>query len=361
MSKFKFRRKAPSQEKMKERAEARGMGYDSIFKGHAQIFRCKEGDNTIRILPATWDEPEHHAYDIWIHRNVGADNQTYLCLDKMRKKPCPICKAVRQMQERGETEEAKKLAVRRDVIVYVINRDGDAKTPNVYQMSWRADRDILQLAKSKRTGKFLEIDRENDGYDLTINRQGTGLKTRYLYNIERDPSPIHEKASVQDSILQYITENPLPDLLNFYDGDYIEQVLFGAADKGGRDEDDEDDEDDDNRKGKYRDEEDDEDEEDDGDDEDSDTETRSRSSSKGRRRDDEDEDDEEDDDTETRSRSSSKNRRRDEEDDDVSAETRSRSSKKRRDRDEEDDDEDDDEESDGKNRRRISRNRSLYR
>src|ERR1700693_6132381 len=80
-------------DKVKERAEQTGSRFDSPFIDRFDTFRPKVGDNLIRILPPTWDDHDHYGFDIWVHSYIGPDNGTYLCLNKMQNKPCPICKA----------------------------------------------------------------------------------------------------------------------------------------------------------------------------------------------------------------------------------------------------------------------------
>lgn len=76
---------------VKRQANRKFSRFDSIFKSAYDGWRPKEGENNIRILPATWDGHEDYAYTIWLHRYVGQDTSNYLCLRKMKNKRCPIC------------------------------------------------------------------------------------------------------------------------------------------------------------------------------------------------------------------------------------------------------------------------------
>lgn len=224
---FVYKKRDPSA--VKARAEQKGGGFDSPFKQGIDTFRPKAGDNLIRFLPPTWDDHEHYGYEIWLHRRIGADNSSYLCLSKMQDKPCPICKAAKEARDAGEQDEAKAMQAAKVVCAWVIDRDGDTQ-PVLYPMSWTMDRDIAALCINNKTGATLLIDHPDEGYDVTIKRSGHGLQTRYFgIAIDRDPSPIDESEKKQDKIIEYIQENPIPSTLHFYDAAYLEKVLEGTA------------------------------------------------------------------------------------------------------------------------------------
>jgi len=228
--------KKPSDSKLKERAERTGGRFDSPFKAGFDTFRPKQGDNLIRFLPGTWEDHDHYGYTIWMHKFVGPDNSNYLCPRKMLGKHCPICVAAKEAADAGEKEEAKSLSAAEMMVYWVINRDDEAEQPLLFTMSWIADRDVIALCVNKRSGKVLLIDHPDEGFDLVIKRTGQGIKTRYLYSIDREPSSISDDIDKQDEILEYIMQNQLPDILNFYEGKYLEKVLSGSVDQKDEDE-----------------------------------------------------------------------------------------------------------------------------
>jgi hypothetical protein len=308
--------------KVKERATQTGAVFDSIFKSGFDVFRPKGGTNAIRFLPPTWEDPEHFGYDIWVHGYVGADNSTYLCPAKMKNKPCPICDAAKEAKEAGEDDEAKKLTARKRTVAWLVERDGETDMPQLYAMSWTVDRDIAVLCNNERTGKVLEIDHPEEGYDVFFKRKGEGLKTEYYgFNIDREATPIEDSEKLQGKITDYIEEHPVPTTLKFYDEDHLRKVIEGTASSK------DDDDDRPRRRGKGKDK----------DDDDDDDAPRSR---RGKKDDDDDDDappprrrvkDDDDDDEPPR-------RRGKEKDDDDDDEPPARS---RRGKDKDDDDDDD--------------------
>ena len=223
--------KARTVDQVKERANRKSGTFDSIFKPGVDPYKPQVGDNCYRPLPPTWDEAEHYGYTIFVHNGIGQDNSTYLCPRKMLGKACPICEAAKEAKDAGEAEEEKALRPQERIVSYVLDRDGtDPETPMPYSQSWTQDRDVAALCVNNRTGEILMIDHPDHGYDVTFKKIGTGLKTKYTaWAIDRSPSPIHEKQKVQDEILEFIAENPIPTILNFFDYDYLKGVLTGSV------------------------------------------------------------------------------------------------------------------------------------
>jgi len=225
---FVYRKRDPKV--VKERAEQQGGNFDSIFKNGVDRFTPAQGSNQIRILPPTWEDHEHYGYDVWVHRDVGADNATYLCLQKMKGKRCPICEAEKELREDGDKDDADKIKAKKSTLVYILERDSKVDTPQVWQMSWTMDKDIAALCQNPKTGKVLVIDHPDHGYDVMFNRTGQKLRTRYSgIAIDRDESPIEESSKAQREILEFITENPLPSVLNYYSAEHLETVLSGTT------------------------------------------------------------------------------------------------------------------------------------
>ena len=348
-----------------------------------QIFKPRDGENNIRILPPTWDDQEKYG-DGWhifvdLHYRVGADNTTYLCLRKMKDEPCPICEA-RDASE--DEEERDNLRVNRRALVWLIDRDNEKAGPQLWPMPLTLFREINTRSVDKKSNKPILIDDPDNGYDISFVKEGKEVHSKYIgVEIDRDPTPLSKNDSKQERWLEIIENNPLPDLLQFYEYDHIEKVLHGKiAKKSSDDEDDDDvvdDEDETPRRRRKRsddadeaprkrkrlkdedeelDDADDEEEEldvDDEDEEDDDLPSKRRASKSKSRDDDEEDDDdadeedededEEDDEPRSSSRKSSKGRRRDDDDEDEDDDENEDDEDETE---EEDEDEDEDEESD---------------
>lgn len=231
-SKSRFQYKERTYESMQRRSERSGGGFESPFLPQFDMWRPKVGDNYIRILPQTWDDPDNYfGYKVWVHAWVGADNATYCCPRKMNDEPCPICEAAKEAQAHGDDEkEIKGLKVAENYAYWIIDRDADdpKPKPKLYLVGWMRDRDLAALLVDKRTKKSLAIDDPYNGFDVTIKRTGAGLQTRYQPVIDHDSTALDKKDSVIDEVLDYIQDNPIPSTLKFYDADHLEKVISGT-------------------------------------------------------------------------------------------------------------------------------------
>lgn len=224
--------KARTPEKVKERASRTTGNFVSIFKSGYDIFKAHQGDNAIRYLPPTWDDAEHYGYTVFVHRNVGPDSASYVCPQKMLGKPCAVCEEVKILKKAGEDADAKEIDLSERIVSWVLDREADdPEKPLIWDQSWTQDRDITALCVDSRKGGILLIDHPDNGYDVLFKRTGTGMKKTKYYGwaIDRESTPIHDKERVQDEILDYIAENPIPETLQILDYDYLKGVLSGTV------------------------------------------------------------------------------------------------------------------------------------
>lgn len=320
--KFKFR--GTSEQTVKDRSTNTG-SFDRWIKSKYPTFKVRDGENTGRILPRTWDDTDQWG-DNWgipvkLHYSVGPDKGTYLC-NKIRGKTCYLCEERASLARDGDAGKEASDALRPSdrVIVWWIDRDAEKEGPQVYGMPATKVEVEIQLLSKDDDGSLIQITDPDEGYDVIFTKTGSNLKTDYKgVRLSRKPCPIHDKESKQDEWLDFIEANPLSDVLNFYDNDYLEQVYSGKSAK--RKDEDEDEED--TKRSKRRSSDDDEDED----------EPKSKSDRDTGRRSSRSKDDDED--AEERpSRSSSRSRK------DEDEEEAPKTSSKRSRRDEEEDEED---------------------
>lgn len=223
-----------SAESMRQRGEAGGGDFDKYLDDSVKMFKPNDGDNIIRIMPPTWDKAEHYGLDVFVHYDVGPDSQTYLCPDKMKGDPCPICDERAKATRDGDTEYAEKLKPTKRVLVWMIDRNQEKDGPVVWSMPWTIDRDIVKLVVDKRSGEVLPIDDPQDGYDIEFERKGKGPRTQYIgLAVARRSSDLGD-----DKWMDYIIDNPLPDLLHYYDYDHVAAAFGGSSGGGARNRDD---------------------------------------------------------------------------------------------------------------------------
>ena len=231
-----FKYHGRSKEDVNRRAKQSSGRYDSYITESVTWFRPRSGENQIRLLPwlneadkdfEAYDEKwgNHWGIDIIVHRNVGPDNGTYLCLDKMKGEPCPVCDAWR-----GEGLDALKGSDR--MLCWLIDRNDEKAGPQLWAMPLGVSKDISAVSLDKKSGEMLLIDNWDEGFDVFFDREGEKDRTQYKrVALDRDATPLHDDEDKQNAWLEQVFEKRLPDMLKYYDADYLEKVLSGQVER----------------------------------------------------------------------------------------------------------------------------------
>ena len=216
---FNYTPRSPEQWKKREK----GNTFEGFIKDEFQGFSAKK-ENWIRFLPPTWENASHYGIDIWVHYSVGPENASVLCLYKMTGKPCPICEAHAKAESEGR-EDADKLRPTRRVLVWLINRnDTKEKKPQYWAQPQTVDKEITKICRDRVTGQLYYIDHPDQGFDVTFDKDGEGMTTKYTgFQIVRQPS------SIEDIYLEYAISNPLPDILLWRTYEEVKDLFEGLA------------------------------------------------------------------------------------------------------------------------------------
>lgn len=239
MGNFKYRRRDASA--VKERANQSGGAFDSYTDPKIPRYKVQDGDNDIRIMPPPSDIDQERwgqnwGIELWLHSGVGSDKSSYLCIDKMERKPCALCERLRDLDDEDLID---KLKAKKRILCYVIDREDENVGPQLFSMPWTLEKEISGRCIDKKTGEILYIDDPEEGFDVAFTREGKGKKTKYGgEEIARDSTPLCDNQKTQDKWLQFITDNPLPDTLKYYDDEHLRKVFAGQK---SRDDDDDDD------------------------------------------------------------------------------------------------------------------------
>ena len=227
-SRFQYR--ARSAEEVKARANRSIGSRDNYLRGEVEYFAPKTGDNSIRMLPPTWEGARHYGLDLFLHYGIGPDESAYLCPDKMKGEKCPLCEERAIASGAGEEDLAKALQPKGRVLVWVIDRKEPNKGPLIWSMPAGLDKDIVNGAVDKSTGEIYNIDDPSEnGYDVYFKREGEGLKTKYTgIQIARKPCSLSDDPAEADKWLNYIAEHPLDSLLDFRDYEALKAAYAGT-------------------------------------------------------------------------------------------------------------------------------------
>src|ERR1017187_5349515 len=130
-------------DEIKKRSERSTGRFDTGFKDGFDLFRPKGGTSVVRILPPTWMEGAgHYAFEVWVHKWIGADGGTFMCPRKMINKPCPICESCKLAKDEGDSDEEKALRVSEMDVCWVLSRDDENNSmiPKLYGLSTQQDK-----------------------------------------------------------------------------------------------------------------------------------------------------------------------------------------------------------------------------
>ncbi len=104
----------------------------------------------------------------------------------------------------------------------MIDQKSPEKGPMIWTMSWTMDKDIAKISVDKQTKEVYAIDDPEDGYDLSFDRTGKGINTRYSgYQLARRPT------SIEQDWLDWVVMNPLDQCLVWRDYDTIKAIFEG--------------------------------------------------------------------------------------------------------------------------------------
>lgn len=208
------------------RSRAVGGGKEGFVAEGIRSWTPKAGAHDIRILPPTWDNARHYGYDVFAHYNVGPDGTPFLCLKKMKNESCPICDERSRAAREGDDELSDELKWRQRVACYVIVRGQEREGPMLWFMPKSFDTDLAKISTDKKDGSVYDVADPDEGYDVSFEREGQGLNTKYQgLVIDRRKSPLSDDDREYDDWIKFISDHPIPDVLIFRTQEELEDVV----------------------------------------------------------------------------------------------------------------------------------------
>lgn len=229
MAQAPYRYQRPSTREIDRRAKQRGGDYQGFINDDIKVFSPKKGQNTVRILPPTWEGAKGYGFDVWVHYRIGPGaKHSVLCLSNMRNKPCCICDEAARLDKAGDEDEAGSITAKRRVAVWMIDRNDERSGPQVWLMPWGVDKDVAIQSQDRQSGEYLFIDDPDYGYDVNFDRTGEGKLTKY-----NGVGLARRSSSVSMRYIDYIRQHPLPELLVWRDNDELAELIGASAGGGG--------------------------------------------------------------------------------------------------------------------------------
>lgn len=148
----------------------------------------KDGEHLIDIIPFiagsnnpnTAEGKPAYVLDVWVHRNFGPSNASYICPQKNFKQPCPICQKQRDMRKEGgyTEDEIKELNAKRRTVYNILCYDSQEEINKGVQIFETAhffmEKHLAELAKKPKGGGFIPFAHPETGKSIswTIEKKG---------------------------------------------------------------------------------------------------------------------------------------------------------------------------------------------
>lgn len=158
------------------------------LKQKAKTLKPNKGANRYIILPSWrkggdlqfWHDFGQH----YVKNAAGEIQAVYVCADKTYGNPCPICeglsKAIKMTSDDDTVKLLKEAASGQSYLMNVLALDADDDaTPQILEVRKSVFNQILELGEEWGAAMF---DPESPQI-VTINREGTGLNTKYTVQI----------------------------------------------------------------------------------------------------------------------------------------------------------------------------------
>lgn len=161
-------------------------------------WNCKPNQHLIDIIPyqagdkdPTRKEGEWtYVLEVPVHGNVGVNQDSYLCLARYLRQPCPICEYREKLrnQDDYDEEEVKKLYPIRRVIYNIICYDDtkeEAKGIQVWLVAhFFMEKKLMAIAKMPARGSsgggYVSFSDPEEGRSIQFERKGGKNNTEYL-------------------------------------------------------------------------------------------------------------------------------------------------------------------------------------
>jgi len=242
-NKRKERKKRKTINTARRRAEQHGTGFErttlALPEG-ASLFKLKN-DKTVRldIIPYVvgkgnpWaDEGElHYERTYFVHRGIGAEQNSYSCLRKTLKKKCPVCEYRAKLMNSPDPDEdlIRSLAPKERQLFNVIDTSDREKGIQIWDIAWWLFGKALdaKIRNADEDDDYDTFDSIDNGYTLKLGIEENHFEGRAFYSIT-DIDFKHRKENYDESILDeaYV----LDDIIKITPYDELKKILLQNED-----------------------------------------------------------------------------------------------------------------------------------
>ncbi len=181
-------------------AQEKAIGFGG---GKGAYFAFKDGKNLVRLLPGLFNMKA--LIPFWKHfvGGNGGDGKAWggACPLKMIKATCPVCSAATKLSRGTDADRklAKDITARQRYVANLVDRNNPDAGPQIVEFGPQIYNDIKDLVKA--TGEDPTNPGEA-GFDLIIEKTGSGMGTEYKVVAQRKNSPLHQDVKQLNEWLQ---------------------------------------------------------------------------------------------------------------------------------------------------------------
>ncbi len=225
---------------------AYGKSSDDSIRGEkvgsgSDFWSPSDGENRIRVMPPATEDQEDFWFKTGTHFNVGPDERSVPCpaLSGISES-CFLCRIVKRLGKGDEDEqaEAEGMGARPRYLISIVDlNDAEAGV-----QVWPCPVTVFRLLKKFRLNEdeYGDMTDFADGYDIKVDRTGSGINTKYDAIPARQNTAFPSKALLDhcvDSVAAMFQELKneeleLPSLeesQNFVDDDEMERIYKGVS------------------------------------------------------------------------------------------------------------------------------------
>jgi hypothetical protein len=168
--------------------------------GRGGFWSPKAGKNTIRILPEVHDM-QYFFQTVGKHE-FPPDRKRYVYCPSFTSEgelDCPVCELVGDLYKAGDKASktlASTLYTRRSYWMNIIDRADEDKGPLIFTPGVTIFNALVSIINDPDYGDITDIE---EGFDVTIERSGTGIDTEYQVRCRPRSSPLStDKAQIDE-------------------------------------------------------------------------------------------------------------------------------------------------------------------
>jgi hypothetical protein len=197
--------------------------FDPTKKSGVKMYKCKEDDHELYIVPYITGSQHPRLKEgksdftlaVFVHRGIGVNEDSYICLNRTYREKCPICEYQSELREsdKADDDEIKALNPTKRSIYNIVSLDTpkeEEKGIQVFDVShWLFTIPLEEMAHKKRGGGEVSYADIDEGKVISFRKKGSKRSTEFTAFEFKDrddiPDEILDSAICLDDLLHIPT------------------------------------------------------------------------------------------------------------------------------------------------------------